>query len=518
MKKNRRFHYFMERISIRWRLALVSLGLLIILLSGLGIILSLIAEQVLMSNEVSVLHSEAQVAFQGVTRDIHPPQQRPFILSNVFFSPTTPAATFSTTAKSLLHALASPDTNAVILSTNGTVLFTDDFSPFGSPAVNVAPNQVQQTISTTNSSFLTKDENRQGQLVIFIPLVKSFHTVGILQISTPTAPIDDFLATFHLILFLGIIGTIGLALALIFPLVAMALRPLVEIERTSREIAQGELSIRIEQPLTNDEIGRLARSFNSMIARLEAAFQKQKRFVGDVSHELRTPLTALSGSLEMLLIGADQGDPEVTRRLAHGMYAEVQRLYRMVEDLLVLTRLDEGKLRLRQSDVLIDELFQTVCGQADHLAHGQELRCVTGPELPMIHIDRDLFQQILLNLVDNALKFTPPEGLIELRAEQTSQNTVLLTVRDTGQGISPEALPHVFDRFYRADPARSRSRTHIGGSGLGLAIAKELVETQGGTIEISSELGQGTSVMIRFPAHIQKKDGLIAVSRTAEVD
>src|SRR6185437_12159486 len=202
-------------------------------------------------------------------------------------------------------------------------------------------------------------------------------------------------------------------------------------------------------------------------------FQKQKRFVGDVSHELRTPLTVLNGNLEMLMLGADHGDPEISRHLTRGMFAEVQRMHRMVEDLLALTRLDEGKLKLSKDTVVVDTLLATVCEQAVHLAHGQEICCVTEPELPDICADRDRLQQVLLNLVDNALKYTPLEGRVELSARQTAQQTVALTVNDTGQGIAPEALPHVFDRFYRADPARSRSSTRSGGSGLGLAIAKE---------------------------------------------
>jgi two-component system, OmpR family, sensor kinase len=504
MKKKRRLFHFMQHIPIRWRLALVSLGLLILLLSALGVIISLIAEQALVTNEANVLHNEAQVALKGVTKDILQPQQRPFGLSNSFFPPAAPSSGFNDTAKSLLHALASPSTNAVILTTDGTPLITNNSSPFVSPGISVASSQVRQIIKTNSPYLLTKDEQGQRQLVVFIPLVKNFHTPGILQISTPTAPIDDFLTTFHLILFLGIVATFGLAIALTFPLVGMALRPLVEIERTSRRIAQGKLSMRIDQPLTDDEIGRLARSFNSMVARLETAFQKQKRFVGDVSHELRTPLTALSGSLEMLLIGADRGDPQLVRHMARGMFAEVQRMHRMVEDLLALTRLDEGELRLRKGDVIVETLLHKVCEQAEHLAHGQQIRCVVEPDLPVIRADSDRLQQVLLNLVDNALKFTSPEGKVELRARKTSQNIVVLAVSDTGQGISSEALPYVFDRFYRSDPARSRSPEHAGGSsGLGLAIARELVEVQGGIIDISSELGKGTSVTIRFPAFVQ---------------
>jgi two-component system OmpR family sensor kinase len=322
----------------------------------------------------------------------------------------------------------------------------------------------------------------------------------VLQISTPTAPIDNFLATLRLLLLLGVIGTLGLATALTFPLVSVALRPLVEIERTSRQIAQGALSMRIDPPPTHDEIGRLALSFNRMVAQLEAAFQRQKRFVSDVSHELRTPLTALSGSLEMLLIGADGGDIEASRRLAHGMYAEIQRMHRLVEDLLALTQLDMGKITLREDIIHVDGVIRKVYEQAQHLSRGQELHCNVAPDLPPVRADEDRLQQVLLNIVDNALKFTHPGGSVEILASSEGQETVLLQVCDTGQGIPPDALPYVFDRFYRADSSRSRSPQHVGGNGLGLAIAKELTEAQGGSITIESKQGAGTTVALRFQA------------------
>ncbi|HEY3992301.1 MAG TPA: ATP-binding protein [Ktedonobacteraceae bacterium] len=505
MQKKQGFFRFMQRIPIRWRLTLVSLGLLILLLSTLGVIISLIAEQVLIANEVSVLHSEAQVALKGATKDLHSAQQRPFGLGSTFFSSTAPGSNFDDIAKPLLHALATPDTSAMILSTAGTPLIANPPSPFDSSSISLTSNQVQPIIKSDTPYLLTKGNLGQRQLVVFIPLVKNFHTMAILQISTPTAPIDNFLTTFHLILFLGIMSTFGIAVALTFPLVGMALRPLVEIERTSRQIAQGDLSIRLDPPQTNDEIGRLARSFNAMVARLETAFQKQKRFVGDVSHELRTPLTILNGNLEMLLLGVDRGDPEIKRHLIRGMFAEVQRMHRMVEDLLALTRLDEGKLKLRKDLIAADTLLYAACEHADHLTHGQQMRCTIEPDLPTICADYDRLQQVLLNLVENALKYTPPTGLVELQAFRETQHTVVLIIKDTGQGISPEALPFIFDRFYRADPARSRA-SHSGGSGLGLAIAKELVEAQHGTIAIASTLGKGTSVTLRLPALVDQKN------------
>lgn len=494
--KKRRAYRVINRIPIRWRLVLLSLGLLALLLSASSVIISIIAEQSLLTNEVGVLHNESFLAVKGI-------KDRSFAPSDVFFPPGTPSPGFVATAAELAHRLTSPTTNASILSTEGTILVSGSTLTFSSLPVTLSPDKVQQALASNdpNTSYLlVKDAQGKRQMVVLIPLVSGFHTLGILQISTPTASIDHFLTTLRLILSLGVVSTLCLAAAFTFPLVSIALHPLVEIERTSRRIAQGVLSMRIDPPPTNDEIGRLAHSFNRMVAQLEAAFQRQKRFVSDVSHELRSPLTALSGSLEMLLIGADRGDMEASRRLAHGMYAEIQRMHRLVEDLLALAQLDTGRIALRENIVSVDGIIQMVYEQAQHLLNGQELRSDVAPDIPPVRVDEDRFQQVLLNIVDNALKFTPSAGCVAILARGEGQDTVIIQVRDTGQGISPDALPHVFDRFYRVDPSRSRPPQRVGGSGLGLAIAKELIEAQGGSITIDSTPGKGTTVALRLQA------------------
>lgn len=494
MGKKRRLYRLINHIPIRWRLVLLSLGLLALLLSTSSVIISIIAEQSLLTNEVGVLHNESFLALRGI-------KNRPFVPSDIFFSPGTPTPGFKATAAELARRLTGPTTNAAILSDDGTVLVSSSTLAFSLSPVTLSPNKVQQILvsSDLNTSYLlAKDAHGKRQMVILIPLVSGSHTLGILQISTPTAPIDDFLATLRLLLFLGVVSTLCLAAALTFPLVSIALHPLVEIERTSRRIAQGALSMRIDPPPTNDEIGRLALSFNRMVAQLEAAFQRQKRFVSDVSHELRSPLTALSGSLEMLLIGADGGDMEASRRLAHGMYTEIQRMHRLVEDLLSLAQLDTGRIQLRKNVVYVDGIIQMVYEQAQHLLKGQEFRYDVAPDIAPVRVDEDRFQQVLLNIVDNALKFTPSDGRVEILARGEDQDSVIIQVCDSGQGIPHDALPHVFDRFYRVDPSRSRPPQRVGGSGLGLAIAKELIEAQGGSITIDSMLGEGTTVTLRL--------------------
>jgi two-component system OmpR family sensor kinase len=497
MWKRIRLNLLTRHVPIRWRLTLISLGVLTLLLVVLSVVISLLAEQALLANEVNVLHNEAHLAVTGI-------KGRAFDLARISEPPPgPPPPNFLVTAADLAHRLASPSTNAAILAPDGSILIPANSFLFTSGAVTLSPTTVQQTLAHDEDGMayvLARDAHGDRQIIVLIPLISNYHTVGILQMSTPTAPIDNFLTTLRLLLVLGVAVAVLLAAAVTFPLVSVALRPLVEIERASRRIARGALSERIDPPLTDDEIGHLAVSFNRMVARLEDAFRRQKQFVADVSHELRTPLTALSGSLEMLMIGADQGDVEAARCLARGMYGEVKRMRRLVEDLLVLTRLDGGKLALREDIVQVGPVLEAVYEQSQYLAHGQELVCVVEPELPPVRADKDRLQQVLLNIVENALKFTPATGHVELRASHTSHNTVEIAVCDSGRGIPPEALAHVFERFYRADPSRSRQPHQGGGSGLGLAIAKELTEAQGGTISISSVLDEGTTVTLSFPA------------------
>jgi two-component system, OmpR family, sensor kinase len=175
-------------------------------------------------------------------------------------------------------------------------------------------------------------------------------------------------------------------------------------------------------------------------------------------------------------------------------------MHRLVEDLLALTQLDTGGITLRENIVYVDGVIQKVYEQTQHLSRGQELHYDVAPHLPPVRVDEDRLQQVLLNIVDNALKFTAPTGHVDILARGEDRDVVMIQVCDSGQGIGPEALPHVFDRFYRADPSRSRLPQRAGGSGLGLAIAKELIEAQGGSITIDSTPGVGTTVTLHFQA------------------
>jgi two-component system OmpR family sensor kinase len=494
------------RMSIRWRLALASFGLLAVVLVALGTFVSLTEEHALLANQASTLRSEAQLVASASSRGQGGPGGHGDSALQVLAPLTTPPplSTLSpggaASAANLVQRLTGADLLATVLAPDGTLIASSDDQTLTPPFVEVDSATLQSALTSSEAAdaYTLVDAGGAQQLVVLLPLVSDQNTVALLQLSTPTAPIEASLATTRLILLLGSLGALIVAAALTLPLVRAALRPLVAMERASRHIADGALSLRLEVPPAYDEIGRLTRSFNTMVARLEAAFQRQEQFVADVSHELRTPLTALGGGLEMLLLGADNGDAEASRRLVQGMYAEVGRMHRLVEDLLTLTRLDERRTLFRWAQVDVGALVEEVCEQAHQLASGQEVRCEAAPGLPNIEADADRLKQVLLILVDNALKFTPAPGQVMLAARQES-STLLLEVRDTGEGIPPEALPHVFERFYRADPARARSAHRAGGSGLGLSIAQGFIEAHGGQVWLASQPGAGTTVSLRLP-------------------
>jgi signal transduction histidine kinase len=182
------------------------------------------------------------------------------------------------------------------------------------------------------------------------------------------------------------------------------------------------------------------------------------------------------------------------------MYAEVERMNRLTQDLLTLARLDEGRAELALENVDPRMLLETAREQAEHMAQGQEISLVIEQATPLVRADADRLRQVLLNVLENAIKHTPAAGSIRLSARPAAGAMVEIDIRDTGSGIPAQALPHVFERFYRADPARARASQRSGGTGLGLAIAKGLIEAQGGVISIASEVGMGTTVTIHLPA------------------
>lgn len=275
-----------------------------------------------------------------------------------------------------------------------------------------------------------------------------------------------------------------------------ALRPVDRITKAAEQIAAGDLSERVPVPQKMDELGRLAVTFNYMISRLQAAFERQKQFTSDASHELRTPLAVMRGELEIAL--RRERSPEEYQRTLGSNLEEISRLSRLVEDLLMLARADAGRVELRCEPVNLSALCQNTTEYISPLAEQREqtLTYQPPPQPITIQADQQRMKQLLLNLLDNAIKYTDHHGTITLSLT-TDEQQAILAVADTGRGIPAEDLPHVFERFFRRS-AKTSDRS-ASGSGLGLSIVKWIVDAHGGTIDVQSKVGEGTTFTVRFP-------------------
>lgn len=498
------------RIPLRWRLALVLFGLLAVLLLGLGALVSATVETALLTNQAIALHSEMRSALSGPLggQGRGPGSGAGLLrLTNPGATPPPlgmPSDQALTAGNQLINRLNGPGLDVTFYLSSGAPLYhvngalTDD-----APTPSLTEAQVQATLTQPQSNqdyLLVTDPSGQRQIVVALPLVEDNQTVGALALGTSTKTIDDSVALIRIILFSGIGVSLALAALLALPLMRVTLRPLEEMERTSRKIAAGDLELRLHEPEVDDEIGRLARSFNAMVDRLQGMLTRQQRFMADVSHELRTPLTAVAGSIEMMLLGAHQSEPAAGARLLRGMYSETERMRRLVEELLTLARLDEGRLAFHLEAVDAGALVATLCEESRPLVGAQTLRCAAAPDALRVRADADRLKQVLLILLDNALKYTPAGGEVTLSARRAEHEPyALISVADTGIGIAPEDAPHVFDRFYRVDASRARPQQRAGGAGLGLAIARSLVEAQNGTISLTSAPNVGTTVTVRLP-------------------
>ncbi|NJM75650.1 MAG: HAMP domain-containing protein [Acaryochloridaceae cyanobacterium RU_4_10] len=272
-----------------------------------------------------------------------------------------------------------------------------------------------------------------------------------------------------------------------------ALKPIAHITRTAQEIGAGELSRRIGDRGTTDEVGRLARMFDQMLDRLQDAFEREKRFTADASHELRTPLTAIKGRIGMIL-SQPRTQAQYESTLSQ-LDVQVDRMIRLTNDLLFLSRLEQQRLPWNPVILDLSNLLEATAEQMRPLAEERQIRLLENikPGLS-VQGDPDHLIRLFLNLLDNAIKYTPVDGQVNIKAVQ-QDGAVWVTVSDTGTGIAPEHLPHLFERFYRVEAARSRK---AGGTGLGLAIAHEIVRLHGGTLIVQSTIHQGTSFSLCF--------------------
>ena len=293
---------------------------------------------------------------------------------------------------------------------------------------------------------------------------------------------------------LALFGALGVSLIVGVLAARSYMKPLRELTDATQSLSQGRWGEQVPVR-TRDELSTLTIAFNELSATVAKQMELRRQMTADIAHDLRTPLTVLIGYLEAIR----DGDLEATPERIDTMHQEAKRLGRLIEDLRMLSLADAGELALQRKPTRIPELLQSVVDrfahQATERAINLTLRC--DDAIRPMNIDPDRIDQVLGNLVSNALRYTPGGGTIAITAEE-SGNDVLIRVSDTGAGIAPDVLPRIFERFYRADESRNREN---GESGLGLAIARSFVEAHGGKIDVSSTVGAGTTFTIRLPGN-----------------
>jgi len=330
--------------------------------------------------------------------------------------------------------------------------------------------------------------------VLSVPLSIGIRPIGTFQLAASLAIVDTTQKSLLTILFIGTLTSMGIAALSVSITTYHSLAPLGNVTKTALQITRADdLSQRIPyQGPAEDEVGQLIHAFNQTLSRLENLFNTQRRFIADVGHELRTPLTVIKGNVG-LMRKLECGDEEALASID----AEVDRLTRMVGDLLLLAQAESGKLPLNREQVELDTLLLEVLQQTQVLATNRlDLRL---DEIDQVLVcgDRDRLKQVLLNLVGNAIKYTPQGGAV-IASLGKLEDQARITISDNGPGIPAEDLPHIFERFYRTEKSRTRSKDGKG-YGLGLSIAYWIVRHHGGRIEVESKEGQGTRFDVWLP-------------------
>jgi len=341
--------------------------------------------------------------------------------------------------------------------------------------------------------FRENNVNGHPLRVLSVPLGQGGAQVAVLQVATPLDAIKTARSyLMYVLLVVWIYGVVIAGFATWFTL-GITLAPLKTVVETAEHINRADdLSRRIpDHGLNNDEVGSLVNTFNQTLERLEGLFTSQQRFLADVSHELRTPLTVIKGNVD-LIRRMKQFDEESLISIDQ----EAGRLTRLVGGLLMLAQAESGKLPLTfkpvELDILVTEVFQEMWVIAGNKVH------VHLNEIDQLQVngDRDRLKQVLINLVANAIQYTPQDGDVFLSVAKVGDQARIIC-RDTGPGIPSDDLPHIFERFYRAEKSRTRGRST--GFGLGLSITKWIVEHHGGRIEVDSKEGEGTTFAIWLP-------------------
>ncbi|MFN8036171.1 MAG: HAMP domain-containing sensor histidine kinase [Acidimicrobiia bacterium] len=359
--------------------------------------------------------------------------------------------------------------------------------PAGQPPIPVSRSDLNHAAKGNAYWYSDKRVNGTHVRVVGVSVDLGFNSSGVLQLARSLADVDHSLSQLRIALLLISLSGVVLAVGLGFVVARAALRPVGQLTSAVEHVTETQdLSATIEVH-SDDEVGRLARSFNEMLEALDAARRQQQQLVADASHELRTPLTSLRTNIELLAMRREMPDADRERLLAD-VTEQLDELGLLVGDLVELAREDLPAIDGELADLWLDDLLDEAVDRAR--LHAPQLTiAVEANDHVLVHGHRQLLVRSFNNLLDNACKWSPPHGTVEVTA--TGGEVV---IRDHGPGIAPEDLPHVFDRFYRAPSARS-----MPGSGLGLAIVRRVAELHGGQVVAEPAPGGGTRVRFRVP-------------------
>src|SRR5262245_6569829 len=487
--------------SLRWRLT----GWYVLLLAGVLLLFSagtyIAVYKLLLDNFDDLLASQANLIVQTIDFDKRGPS-----LQN----------------DALRAGRRSDEYLTRIYRADGRLLFDDnprEHAPELADALDDALDGKKQIIQV---------RGREAQLrVLSFPITRDGQVVGALQIGVSLEDLRDTMGTLLKVMLLMAPAMLLIASGGGLFLANRALAPIDRITRTAQRISAEDLSRRLDLRGPDDEVGRLARTFDAMLARLQSAFEQQRRFAADASHELRTPLTAIIGQIDVAI--ERPRDPDSYRATLTAVREQARRLARLANDLLFLARADAHPTPANNELIDLGELLPAIVAQVEPLAAERQQLITLEQRLALyVRGNEDDLIRLFLNLLDNAIRYTAPGGRIAIKATSNGPGgreddgasgrnnesalpphrltlspmppSVVISIHDTGPGVAPEHLPRLFDRFYRMDRARNRAQ---GGSGLGLAIAQSIAQAHSGRLEVTSVAGQGRTFTAILPLEQQ---------------
>jgi two-component system OmpR family sensor kinase len=462
------------RFSLRWRLTLWF---------GIGFAATLIAlfltlHQLLVNTLLNDVDDELTAHAHRIAAEAADPETM-----------SSPASLEELVKTSTLGGLVTKPSLTAIRDRRGRLLASS--SGIRLDEIALTRRQISKATQGQTSFRTIKTDGGQQVRIVTVPIMAGNQLLGVVQAGESEEGLFTAGERLQVLLAIEGMALLVMAGAAGYFFARRSLRPLDRVGAVARDIEANDLTRRLDLHGQPVEVQTLADTFNAMLDRLEHSFAQQRSFVLDVSHELRTPLTALRGNLDVLLMDASL--PADVRMQVERMSAETGRLIRLAANLLYLAQADTGKQGI-MADVELDLLCLEVVQQAVNVRPGVRLRLGHEDQVT-VHGDRDLLKQLLLNLVENGLTYTPAGGEVTLSLFR-AEDLAVIEVRDTGVGIAPDDLPHIFNRFYRAESTRRRA---AGGAGVGLAIVDWVATMHGGTVEVESEPGKGSVFTVHLP-------------------